>query len=207
MQRVDVNKVFCIGFHKTGTTSMGKALEALGYAVTGPNGTRDPEIARRVYTMAERLLTQYDAFQDNPWPILYKWCHERHPDAKFILTLRDPERWYESQCKHFAGNTTPMREWIYGPGCGAPLNNKERYQERFNAHNAEVIEYFKGKDNLLVVDITQGDGWDQICPFLGKPVPNDLPFPHANPARANRGGSKKTSALKTWKRALFGREN
>lgn len=200
-----MTKVFCIGFHKTGTTSMAKALSALGYKVTGPNGTRDPDIARNVYEMAAALLKKNDAFQDNPWPIIYKWCHEQYPDAKFILTLRDPERWYESQRKHFAASTTPMREWIYGPGFGAPLNHKSRYQERFNAHNAEVIEYFKDKDNLLVVDITDGDGWNKLCPFLGKAIPKDLPFPHANPARANRGEPKKVFILKRWKRKLFGR--
>lgn len=199
-----MSKVFCIGFHKTGTTSMGKALKSLGYTVTGPNGTRDPNIARNVYAMAEGLVEKYDAFQDNPWPVLYRWCHERYPDARYILTVRDPELWYESQCRHFGNNRTPMREWIYGPGCGAPVHNKQRYLERFNTHNAEVAAYFQDLDNLLVLDITRGDGWDKLCPFLGKQPPSDS-FPHANPARPDRDPSRKTPLLKRWKRALFGR--
>lgn len=200
-----MSKVFCIGFHKTGTTSMAKALKALGYKVTGPNGTRDPDIAANVYDMASQLVKKYDAFQDNPWPIIYRWCHERYPDAKFILTVRDPERWYQSQAKHFKENTTPMRQWIYGADAGAPVGNKDRYIARFNAHNAEVMEFFRGRDNFLVMDVTAGDGWDKLCPFLGKKVPGDQPFPHANPARENRGQPKKVFFLKRWKRAVFGR--
>jgi UDP-N-acetylmuramate-alanine ligase len=49
MQRPEIEemetKVFCIGFHKTGTTSLAVALKTLGYRVTGPNGVHDPDIA------------------------------------------------------------------------------------------------------------------------------------------------------------------
>ena len=34
-------------------------------------------------------------------------------------------------------------------------------------------------DRLLVMDIIAGDGWDKLCPFLGKPVP-EAAFPHRN---------------------------
>lgn len=42
------SKVFCIGFHKTGTTSLELALIRLGYRVTGSFGTKDPHIACEV---------------------------------------------------------------------------------------------------------------------------------------------------------------
>jgi 3'(2'), 5'-bisphosphate nucleotidase len=35
---------------------------------------------------------------------------------------------------------------------------------------------------LLVLDITAGEGWEKLCPFLGKPIP-DIPFPKANVTR------------------------
>ena len=65
-------KVFCIGFHKTGTKSLARALEILGYRVTGPNGTRDPRIAERALPMALDIAARFDAFNDNPWPILFR---------------------------------------------------------------------------------------------------------------------------------------
>ena len=44
-------------------------------------------------------------------------------------------------------------------------------------HERRVRAHFAGRpDDLLVMDITAGDGWEQVCPFLGLPVP-DAPFP------------------------------
>ena len=52
----------------------------------------------------------------------------------------------------------------------------KEYEER----NKEIIEYFKDKPNqLLVLDIIKGEGWENLCTFLGKDIP-DVPFPHEN---------------------------
>ena len=83
-------KVFCIGFHKTGTTSLELALKKLGYRVTGSFGTKDPDIAEKVHEMAYAMVPEYDAFEDNPWPILYRELDERFPGSKFILTRHKP---------------------------------------------------------------------------------------------------------------------
>lgn len=45
------------------------------------------------------------------------------------------------------------------------------------------MDHFKDRQNdLLVVDFTQGAGWEELCGFLGRDVP-DIPFPHANNKR------------------------
>lgn len=177
-------KVFCIGFHKTGTTSLEKALELLGYRVTGPNGTRDPDIASKVYDMADELVQQYDAFQDNPWPVIYREMDEKYPGSKFILTMRSPESWISSQVRDFGLRETPMRQWIYGAGC--PEGNEAIYVARYERHNREVLEYFRDRpDDLLVMDLPKGDGWRKLCGFLDEPIP-DEPFPHANKASVSR---------------------
>lgn len=174
-------KIFGIGFHKTGTKSLADALHLLGYRVTGPNGVLDPEIASNVYELADRLAAEYDAFQDNPWPILYKYLDQRWPEAKFILTIRPADRWIGSVMRHFAGKHTPMREWIYG--VGSPVGNEQLYLDRYAGHNAEVLEYFADRpDDLLVLRLTEGEGWEQLCPFLGHDIPG-VPFPHSNSAQ------------------------
>lgn len=179
-------KVFIIGFHKTGTSSLAAALGTLGYRVTGPNGVRDPDIARNVLALAHDLVTRFDAFQDNPWPIVYREMDESYPGSKFVLMLRDPQAWMASMVRHFGLEETPMRRWIYGVGC--PQGNEAVYLARFERHNAEVQEHFAGRpEDLLVVDLAAGDGWLRLCPFLGKPVP-DVPFPHLNSA-GDRGGA------------------
>ncbi len=156
------------------------ALDSFGYRVTGPNGVNDPNIAENVYSMAYSLVAKYDAFQDNPWPIIYKEIDRKFPGSKFILTLRDPASWIKSQISHFGSSKTPMRKWIYGVGC--PVGNEETYLERFQRHEREVLEYFSERPNdLLVLDIMAGDGWAKLCPYLGRGTPN-IPFPHINKA-------------------------
>jgi hypothetical protein len=172
------NKVFGIGFHKTGTTSLAEALKILGYSVTGPNGVNDNNISRNVLPMVMKLATEYDAFQDNPWPIVFREMDVAFPESKFILTIRDTDKWIESVCRHFGNDETPMRKYIYGKG--APLGNEKTYVQKFDNHNNLVVEYFKERPNdLLIMDITKGDGWDKLCGFLECDVPN-AEFPHKN---------------------------
>ncbi len=160
--------------------SLEKALTILGYRVTGPNGFNDPEIAENARKMVNELVPQYDAFQDNPWPLFYKEMDEQYPGSKFILTLRPTDEWLASAVHFFGAESTPMREWIYG--AGSPLGNESTYTKRFETHNKTVLQYFKERpDDLLILRITAGDGWEKLCPFLDKEIP-EVPFPHINKA-------------------------
>ena len=180
-------KLFGVGFHKTGTTSLADALRILGYRVTGPNGVMDPEIATNALPMALRLVEEYDAFQDNPWPLLFRELDRRFPGSKFVLTERPTRTWIASVVKHFGDRSTPMREWIYG--VGAPRGHEGIFVARYERHNEEVRAYFADRpDDLLVLRVTEGDGWDKLCAFLGRAVPSAA-FPHSNPATTKRDAS------------------
>ena len=77
-----------------------------------------------------------------------------------------------------------MREWIYG--VGSPKGHEEVYVERYERHQREVIEYFRDRPaDLLMLDLTRGEGWGKLCPFLGLSIPG-APFPHANAAPSRR---------------------
>lgn len=192
-----MDKVFCIGFHKTGTSSLNVALTQLGYSVTGPNGVGDPDIAKNVDKLIEDLVPQFDAFQDNPWPVVYKALDERYPGSKFILTIRNPEKWIQSQVKHFGSKVTPMREWIYGVGC--PKGNEAIYLDRYNKHNQEVREYFAGRENdLLTLNLEDRLEWNSICDFLNKPIPARA-FPQVNKASERTYSSQ----VKKWMKRLI----
>jgi hypothetical protein len=185
-------KVFGIGFHKTATTSLAKALSYLGYRVTGPNWVDNRNIAQEVYEMAFDLANSFDAFQDNPWPILYKELDRKFPGSKFILTLRPSGQWIKSVVNHFDEKETPMREWIYG--IGRPKGNEDVYIRRYERHNREVLEYFKDRsEQLLVLDITAGEGWTKLCPFLGEQIPA-ISFPCANTASDREQLAKRESS-------------
>ncbi len=197
-------KVFGIGFHKTGTTSLRRALEALGYRVTGPNGVRDRNIARNAESLVLELAEQYDAFQDNPWPLFYKLLDERYPGNRFILTRRDPQRWIASMVRHFGTRSTPMREWIYGAGFGFPAGNEDHYLAYYNAHNEAVLDYFRDRPgDLLVMELEQGHGWETLCPFLGVDVPAEE-FPRAGSATERERRLSRFSATRFVKELLSG---
>ena len=193
-------KVFGIGFHKTGTTSLGSALMELGYRVTGPNFIHESNLRDTIVELSSKLSHEFDAFQDNPWPMVFKEMDELWPNAKFILTVRDEKNWINSQIKHFGKTVTSMREYIYGDGRGCPEGNEEHYISTMKKHNEEVMEYFKNNPGkLLVLDFEKGDGWEKICAFLDKPIPNK-PFPRLNSAedRLNNDGPVHRSKLKLW---------
>ena len=184
-------KVFCIGFHKTGTKSLALALRSLGYRVRGPDGAQDPVIAEHAVAIALASATDYDAFNDNPWPLLYKTLDATFPGSRFILSLRDENRWIQSVLAYFGTKDTAMRQWIYG--VGTPCGNEATYLARYRRHSEEVIEYFKGRDDLLVMDLERGDGWPELCTFLDVPAPN-APFPHLNRTPTTLGPRAATPA-------------
>lgn len=185
-QRRALRKVFCIGFHKTGTKSLAAALRRLGYRATGPNGARMPNIGAgdTALALALSLAPDYDAFSDNPWPLLYRQLDAAFPDSRFILTVRPEARWIASVRRHFGSEETPMRAWIYGHG--APAGHEDVYTQRYRRHNADALRYFAGRADFLVMDLEAGDGWAKLCAFLGANAP-EAPFPHCNRAGGGSG--------------------
>lgn len=171
-----------VGLHKTGTTSLGVALGELGFTVLGHRPELVPSLTRGEVAPALRLAQTADAVQDTPWPLLFAELDAAVPDARFVLTHRDPDAWLASVVKHFGGTTTPMREWIYGPGKGDPQAHPQVYLDRYRAHVARVREYFADRPHdLLELDMGRHPGWEPLCRFLDRPVP-DRDFPHHNQA-------------------------
>lgn len=180
-------KIFGIGFHKTGTKSLAAALGRLGYRVHGPGWTRDTDACMSIASLKQAafaVIDEYDAFQDNPWPLLWQDLAQAYPDARFILTYRDSRAWFESARRYFGAEQTPMRALIYGADAASPLGNEQLYIERFERHNQEVRGYFAGRDNFLELDVSHAGAHGALCRFLGHPVTSD-PFPHLNQNPSN----------------------
>lgn len=182
-------KVFVIGFHKTGTSSLGKALQMLGFKVCGSlKGEDDLQLTDfsdfklHLLKKAEQKAEIYDAFQDTPWFLIYKELYTTYPDAYFILTKREEQSWIKSVNKHFGDKYYEYHNRIYGTLDS--LNHKELYINRYKKHNQEVSDFFEHKGNFLVLDI-KNFNWDRLCGFLDVNVPL-FKFPHANKA-SSRG--------------------
>jgi Sulfotransferase domain len=172
-----VSKVFCVGFHKTGTTSLHRALEALGLRCKGFDG----ELLGR-YAAGERssLLTvaeSYDALRDWPWPLLYRELADRYRDGRFILTVREPSPWLKSLMRH-AKRTGPTeaRRIVYGHAM--PHGHEERHLEVYRRHNEAVADFFRGRSSFLVLRTEDELDYPPLCRFLELPVPGSE-FPHS----------------------------
>jgi hypothetical protein len=71
-----------------------------------------------------------------------------------------------------------IRSHLYGFDVACATD--EELIARFNRHTEEVREYFKMRPaDLLVLDWESGNGWAELCGFLGKPIPAEA-LPHLN---------------------------
>lgn len=179
-------KVFVIGFHKTGTSTLGKALQILGYTVCGSlkeayDYDLNKDVKSYILEKAKPLLSTYDSFQDTPWFLIYKELYQLYPDAYFILTKRSEERWIKSVQKHFGTHQFKFHDYIYGTT--DTINDENIYLKRYQNHNLEVELFFEGKSNFLIFDI-ENSSWETLVSFLGVPKPF-VSFPHANKAGDN----------------------
>ena len=186
-------KIFCIGFYKTGTTTLYDALRALGYhTVNGdtpgsyPGADDGATLIKQIDAGDYRLPTfdMFDAFSDNPYFRIWRQVYDLFPDAKYILTVRDEGRWIESCVRFYRHRRIrPMRVWMFGPHAN-PASSPESRQawlDAYRAHNATVREFFASRPHqYFEFDPTREGGWDRLCAFLGAPVPS-RPWPHANP--------------------------
>lgn len=179
-------KVFGIGFQKTGTSSLREALKILGYRVKDGDFKQFPAAVRRDRKRLMRALKHFDAAEDNPWPLLFRELDRWYPGSKFVLTVRDEETWVKSVSRHIGDLRSPMHEWIYGKGKGLPKKAPENAARVYKEHNRAVREHFRDRpEQLLEVDFTSGQGWEELCAFLGHELPKD-PFPHFNDSNVSR---------------------
>lgn len=180
-------KVFGLGLHKTGTSTLAECLRILGYSVCPEDMAHRPgkQAVKGEYAGCLSLAAGYDAFLDSPWnyPDMYLLCAVAYPGAKFILTVRDRHKWFDSLMRwvaseHSESGATALQETL---GCEATTENRAHAQIAYLDHIDRVIAYFDAipgdHDRLLVVDWTTGHEWIKVCEFLGEPVP-DVRFPH-----------------------------
>jgi hypothetical protein len=158
--------VFCIGFPKTGTSSLDKALGILGYRnIHWPRAHIEPKCGWIEYIKK----SPYDAFSDDPicyFPLLIE-IDKEFPGSKYVYTPRDPESLAKSWQNYFKNSPWGVYD----------KNDKNKLIKRYNEYEKNVMNHFKNRpEDFLVLDILGGEKWEKLCKFLNKPVP-DIPFP------------------------------
>jgi hypothetical protein len=147
----------------------------------------------------DTLYEGYDAASGWIPVAFYKDLLAKYPNAKVILTERPAEHWYQSMRNTFF-NT--IANFDVGPDHphyelyrltvtltldGALLHpekfdDEAFFKQKFLDHNEEVKRLVPA-EQLYVMQI--GEGWEGVCKFLGKDVP-DLPYPNQNNAESFR---------------------
>jgi hypothetical protein len=141
------------------------------------------------------FLRGWGAAVDVPAALYHRQLAEAFPEARFVLTTRDPEAWYQSFHDTIHQMTTifPFRvvgPWL--PRANAPFRiaSKPVFEQVFAGRftdRAFAIQRFREwndqvratipPERLLVFDVREG--WEPLCRFLGVPVPEG-PFPRVN---------------------------
>lgn len=207
---MEMLKVIGAGLPRTGTTSMKAALEQLGF---GPchhmievfkNPEKQTERWQHVITANpvdwNWVFEGYQAVVDFPGSYFWRQLAETYPNAKVLLTVRDPHRWYASvrdTIFSVASKVVPgipgipdlrsVFEFIWkgtlGVKQGEEMPDEEHAVQVFEQHIADVKASIPA-DRLLVFEASQG--WKPLCDFLGVEVPADAPFPHLNEGKLFR---------------------
>ncbi|RLQ23273.1 sulfotransferase family protein [Seongchinamella sediminis] len=177
------------------------ALEQLGYPCyhmvecfpKGPEHWRHWEQVGSGRPDWDAIFDGFTATVDFPTCTSYAALAAHYPDAKVVLTVRDPEKWFTS-----VQDTIFGKEWIeFLPGSEAgafttaTINNyfdgrmhdHDYLVRRFDEHVAEVRATIS-PERLLVFEVA--DGWEPLCDFLGLPAPGGA-FPHINDTEAVQG--------------------
>jgi len=154
---------------------------------------------------AKRLLKGCKGGVD--WPVFcwYKELTEIYPNAKVLLTVRDPHAWFHSQ--KFMSDTIhglvadAPYSWFFSlVGAGKFAENMrkrsllgirgkmnrallagEEASVKFYEEHIEEVKTSVPPEKLLVFGVKEG--WEPLCSFLGLPVPS-IPFPNINDRKA-----------------------
>jgi hypothetical protein len=184
-------RVFGIGMHKTATTSLHLAMRELGFnSAHWTSAHWAKALWREMNNFGRSLLVEkHYHLCDLPIQLLYRKLDQAYPGSKFILTMTNEDAWIKAAELHWDASHNPMRAyWDHDPFTnrihsvlyGREDFDRETFVQRYRHHNADVLHYFRDRpDDLLVMNMSDGAGYPELCGFLGKPVPS-RPYPHGN---------------------------
>jgi hypothetical protein len=188
-------KVIGAGLGRTGTLSLKLALEQLGFDRCYHMAELLQDPARSHFWEKaldgepvdwEAMFEGYQATVDWPGCSIYGRLVEAFPDAKVILSVRDPESWFVSTQETIfndameqmqrQGAQWPAVEKAVYEFCDWKMHDRAHLLALLERHNAEVRRTIP-PERLLIYEAKQG--WEPLCRFLDVPVP-DTPYPRVN---------------------------
>ena len=143
-----VVKIFGIGLNKTGTSSLHRALELLGYSSLHGGGLDAHERISRAIDEGEPMLRYIDPEPDAIVDVLaityyFHLADVQYPGSRFILTLRDIDEWVDSRRRHVERNQQMKEAGKYdGPFLTV---DPDTWTAEYVRHEAVVRAYFANR--------------------------------------------------------------
>jgi len=217
-------QVIGAGFGRTGTSSLKEALEVLGFPCYHRDIAEEhPDDALWLALSKGKSIDFESVFQNHTaaidWPVakFYQEIFRKYPNAKVILTVRDPDMWYQSISETIFSEVVGLLEQR------KQSHKKNKWLRKLNHWvsptkdlHAKMVEsvivdgQFHGKFldkedaiqtyNEHIEEVKQfvhagqllvynvKEGWGPLCAFLGVPVPSTS-FPLLEPL-GDEGTSK-----------------
>jgi hypothetical protein len=187
-------KLIGAGLGRTGTLSTKLALEKLGLGpcyhmielFMNPSHAALWVQAARGHADWEGIFGSYPSSVDYPGCTFWRELAEFYPDAKMLLTVREPDLWFEStqatifSPQHLERTTSgPLKEFVSSTilrDLGERIHDRDFMIDYYRRHNEAVARTIP-PERLLIY--RAAEGWEPLCAFLGVGIP-DAPFPRAN---------------------------
>lgn len=173
-----MKKIFCIGFNKTGTTSLHFFFKSLGFS--SDHSSIWPYLTHSNHNIDYFL--EFDCFTDGEMSNVH-FLNSKFPESLFILNSRNIRDWLRSRVKHVLRDGVPSKEKLFSNSYGKmardfftnPKATIEKWIMDRIIYHAQVRDYFSNKHNFFEIDITIQDNWQdflyvKICDMKFSPV-------------------------------------
>jgi hypothetical protein len=224
-------KLIGAGMPRTGTLTQKMSLEMLGlgpcyHMVDVLADLEQADLWKQALAGEPNWNEIFDGFQSTvDWPggYFYRELADFYPEAKILLSVRDPESWERSMretvwavrngeslirlLSSAQGHINPRWQGFLDMVDGLLWQGKGTFAgghsepgqmiETMNRHNEEVKASIP-PERLLVWSVTEG--WEPLCEFLEVPIPG-VPVPHINDRKEflNRIIDGSLAALNEWR--------
>jgi hypothetical protein len=182
------SKIIILSFQRNATQSVWSFLNSYGLkGIHHINGKINSSNFKgcslhKIKKEIEQYEKEFTHFSDAPYFLMYKHFDEKYPNSKFILITRDKNEWLKSFKKLWLkeGPADPVsfacyQHYIEDITSYNILDlSDEELVNMYSRHNNDVVEYFKNKHNLLVIDIHDVQKKEKITSFLNILPKNDF---------------------------------
>ncbi len=190
-------KIFCIGFNKTGTTSLHRFFKSCGLS-----SVHNTEWCHYSYVKKGKDYFIDQCYTDGEqcnFTLLEKWF----PNSLFILNTRDKKEWLYSRVKHVmrhndnVDHQTVLTKKKYGKMAKDFYTNEAIALKKWlldrDLYHKQARVHFQNKQNFLEIDVTRSAQWaEELVLFFDK---NNVTYSNNEPIKPIHSNKRKAADL------------